>query len=607
MSHRVIAGKPLHSKGWPMVAYDLETSGLNATKPIFGCTKRIDTGSERTFSSMRKLREYLESLAPCIAYAHRGSSFDMFGILTAEEVYNARKVTADTRIFEIEINGVRYRDSKQLIPISIAQLGDSLGMEKGITPQVYIDGSIESFAEVIQEHIEYCLMDVRILAAGIIRLREIYAEIVGWPDPLTLDVPLTIASLSYRAWCSTSWPDNWTWTDSKKRVRKMGIGKKHFNDLFREAEIGGRVQVFGEPGEMRREVISYDANSLYPSQMVAEGNLFPDVTSCRHIGPTLPALISCINAEGVVTLADITVQRPDGVAGMLPALDEEGRRAWAVNRYSGYLCEPEIRLMMELGYEISEVRDIVIARGIRPFDDYINRLYGMRIEMQKKGDPSQKLIKLAMNALYGGYGIKEKPARIEGFEAIKKCEEREDYLERYELRYYDGTGLQWPYLLDYSAMSRAPSRQWFGFSSFILSYARVALMRGILAAGEHICYVDTDSVHLTKEGAESFVNEIPIGDSLGEWKLETPEPIPIARYWEPKMYSHYDAKGRLLQVKHKGVRVRGDDGEFLPQAGDPTKVQISRSVVTLYEGLRRGLTPGTELITEKRSRRFYRG
>ena len=116
---------------------------------------------------------------------------------------------------------------------------------------------------------------------------------------------------------------------------------------------------------------------------------------------------------------------------------------------------------------------------------------------------------------------------------------------------------------------------------------------------------NTDSVHMSQGAAERFESVIPIGDGLGERKLETPDPIPHARYWEPKAYTHYDSEmGRVL-VKHKGVMVRDNDGNFMPNAGDLTKEQTHRIVVSLYEGLRRGLEPGTPLTMTKKSRRFY--
>ena len=131
-------------------------------------------------------------------------------------------------------------------------------------------------------------------------------------------------------------------------------------------------------------------------------------------------------------------------------------------------------------------------------------------------------------------------------------------------------------------------------------------MRGILAAGDGFAYCDTDSVHMRLDNAAAFEAAIPIGDDLSEWKLETPEPIDTAIYYEPKAYVFFHQDGSRRLVRHKGVRVKDDAGNYLPNAGDLTKEQTHRTVVSLYEGLRRNLTPGTPLITTKRSRRFYR-
>ena len=63
----------------------------------------------------------------------------------------------------------------------------------------------------------------------------------------------------------------------------------------------------------------------------------------------------------------------------------------------------------------------------------------------------------------------------------------------------------------------------------------------------------------------------------------------------------------LETVKQKGMRIKDDDGNFLAQAGNLTMKQEMRTTVSLYEGLRRDMTPGDEMYVEKRSRRFYRG
>ena len=126
-----------------------------------------------------------------------------------------------------------------------------------------------------------------------------------------------------------------------------------------------------------------------------------------------------------------------------------------------------------------------------------------------------------------------------------------------------------------------------------------------MAAGDGFLYCDTDSVHFTEEYREQFEAQVPIGDDLGEWKLETPVPIATSKFWEPKSYVQWNEEGEKTLVKHKGVRVRDDDGNYLPEAGELTQEQTHRVVVSLYEGLRRGLRPGTPLTIKKRSSRFY--
>jgi hypothetical protein len=70
----------------------------------------------------------------------------------------------------------------------------------------------------------------------------------------------------------------------------------------------------------------------------------------------------------------------------------------------------------------------------------------------------------------------------------------------------------------------------------------------------------------------------------------------------------YGEEMQRLKVKHKGVSVYDDEGNFKPEAGDLTKEQTYLSVVQFYTALRRGnLELGTELLMTKRSKRWYGG
>jgi len=600
--HRIIASLPQKVTGEKLFAYDTETQGLNATDVLIACVENVNTGEQHSFLSAEECRRYLESQAPCIAYAHNGNGFDVFGLVSKRELYEARKVASGTKVFEYEVNGVKYRDTKHLIPMRLSQVARSVDMEKGETPQEYIDGTVTN---ITQEAIDYCLLDVKILAAAIRRLHQLYADLVG-VDKSTIQLPLTTASMAYRVWCIPgSWPEHWVWRDARQRWRPIARCRGGFNEIYRKCEHGGRVQVMCEPASIVEDVVSYDANSLYPSVMYEE--LFPDPLSVGRVGATFEALRYEINRKDRVCVADVKMIAPEGVPLFLPNTDADGRKKWDSPNFDGWLCEPELRLALEVGWIVEEVREIVSARAMRPFRSYVRKLYDLRIEMRNNGDPAAHLVKIFLNSLYGRFGIKERPGRVEGDDAIREAQDKKDFDTRYELRFYDGLGLEWPYLIDYGQLRKAPSSQWFGFSSFILSYGRERLARAIIEAGEDAVYCDTDSVHLKVTSAQSFESNIPIGEDLGMWKLETPRPIPQAKYWEAKVYLHLDEHGNKMLVKHKGVRVRNDSGAYLPNAGDLTKEQEHRIVVSLYEGLRRGLEPGTPLVTKKRSKRFYNG
>ena len=144
-----------------------------------------------------------------------------------------------------------------------------------------------------------------------------------------------------------------------------------------------------------------------------------------------------MNRTDRVVVADVRMVAPDGVPRFLPNTDEDGRKKWDSNEFDGYLCEPELKLALEVGWIVEEVRQVVSARAMRPFKQYVRRLYDLRLEMRENGDPAHSLCKLLLNSLFGRFGIKERPGRVEGAEEIQKANQREDYDERYELCYYD--------------------------------------------------------------------------------------------------------------------------------------------------------------------------
>lgn len=596
------AAKPYAGK---VFVYDIETWGLNSQAFAFGCSRNINTGEEEVFNSPEAARLHFEENAPCIVYSHNSFGFDLFSILNMEEAYQARKIAQGTNIYEIRHNKVKYRDSKHLFPMKLSALGDSFKMPKGETPIDFIEGNVR---EINQQDIEYCLLDCRILARGIIDIHDFYASSMGMSRHDTA-LPLTIASISYRIWCATSWPEHWGWIDKKSGKRQNAAKTDpYFNETLGNAYWGGRTQLINAiPGQEIKNILEYDANSMYPFVMSHPNNLYPDLTKCWRVGATETALLNIINNSEYVCWANLEMYAPEGVHKFLPVLGDDGRLDFNRSEFSGWLCEPEIRLALKEGWVIKEIHELNKSKGIRPFMGYINGLYNLRKEYKAQGDSRELLVKMAMNSLYGRYGISPKPTRIENPEDIEKAQNKKDYHERYELCFYDRKNMTYPYLLDHHSTSGSNSSQWFGFSAFVCSYARCVLAEAIIAGGINALYCDTDSVHIKEQGKERFEELISLGNELGQWKLETPVTIAKAVYWRKKAYTWWKGDGTKTKVKAKGVQVRNDKGEYLDHAGDMRKLQQSRTTVKLFSALRRGLIPGTELITEKRDSIFYEG
>ena len=600
--HRMFARGVGKRKGRRIV-WDIETWGLDARNFAFACAIDVATGEEWTFHSPKDARDHFESLAPCVVYAHNQFGFDAFSIMSKVEALQAKKVAMGTNIYELTLNKVRYRDTKHLFPMTLSSLGTALGFPKGETPEDYITGNRR---EVTQEDIDYCMQDCRILVRAINDLESNVAQWIGRPVE-QVALPLTTASLAYRVWSETCWPDHWGWWRKKKNGTpewvKGASCRSEFNQNAKESYAGGRVQVICEPGVDQFDVVSADANSMFPS--VQEAYEFPDMRSCRNIGANAGILDRFLESGTYVSWANVRLKAQTEAQRFLPNRDSRGRLDWTSDTFSGWLAEPELKYALyEGGWELETIRQLNVAKAHNPFRQHVRKFYDLRQEAKRNGDPRSIFYKLVLNSGYGKFAQRSGITRLENPDEMQKAFDEEGWEDRYELRFYDAVNLEMPYLLDKESINRVPDSQWFGYASFITSGARVELQKGIHAAGEHAYYCDTDSTYMNVDAVKDFEAAIPIGSDMGEWGWEQEKPYRRAKFWEPKAYSLFDDEDLLAKVKHKGVDVIDRHGNFLPNAGDLTKTQISTTTTKLYTSLRRKLEPGVMQVTEKRSRRW---
>lgn len=585
------------------LVWDIETWGLDARNFAFACVIDVATGEEWTFHTAKEARAHFESLAPCIVYAHNQFGFDAFSIMGKMEALESKKIAMGTNIYELTLNRVRYRDTKHLFPMRLAQLGDALGFPKGETPEDYITGNRR---EVTQEDIDYCLQDCRILVRAINDLESSVSEWIDRPVEQVC-LPLTTASLSYRVWSETCWPEHWGWYRNKKNGTKEWVKgascKARFNQNAKDSYSGGRVQVICEPGEWQYDIVSADANSMFPS--VQEAYEFPDIRTCRNVGATPGILDRFLESKRYVSWANVSLKASTATQRFLPNRNLQGRLDWTQDTYSGWLAEPELKYAIyEADWELDEIRELNVAKAHNPFRGFVRKFYDLRQEAKANKDPRSIFYKLLLNSGYGKFAQRSSVTRLENPEQMEDVFTKEGWEDRYELRFYDAVNLEMPFLVDRESLNRTPDSQWFGYASFITSGARVELQKGIHAAGEGAKYVDTDSVYMNIDSVKDFEAAIPLGTDMGEWGWEQDRPYAKARFWEPKAYSLHAGDGTLQKAKHKGVDLKSRDGKWLPQAGDLRQTQISTTTTKLYSALRRKLEPGVMQVTEKRSRRW---
>jgi len=583
--------------------WDIESWGLNPANPAFivvmpqeRYTKRMP--KEWVFYDGSSMREWIDSLPKGfnhVFYAHNGNNFDIYALFDVEELVSMKKIASDSTIYTFFYGqNVLFRDSYHLLQAPLKTYG-----AKGITPKKFIDSNHPQYGDVDSindDDLNYCRLDVQILRDAMNTLRGLYQE---WSGRMNAELPLTSASLCYRVFCSKYWPNEWVWTKpDTEKVFYSATFLNEANECAKNAYYGGRVMVFPNvEGVELQNVMSFDRNSMYPSEMLKP---LPNPDSVFKAEPTI-GRVHRLKKDGSPYWGEFVLEADSNAELFLPQM-VNGKAEYLGKSFDGFLMYPELNYALEHGWTLKEVRTLYRSRPLIVFEEYVNYFYNLRLEMKKNKDPRQSFVKILLNALYGKFGSKDRCERIEGTDEISLILEREDWREHYELKGWTLEPDDGFYLVGLEPTIK-PKCNFFPIASAITSYARVELQKTISKCqnnGLKVAYCDTDSVHIydLKEGQKI---PIDIGGELGQWDLERPKDfekdfVPKAIYYERKAYSWFDEKGKPFKIKHKGVS---------ESDGDLTKAQFNKSVRKYKTAKRRGLEAGVEVITEKRSKRWY--
>jgi len=438
--------KTLNSK---FVTMDIETISKNSKlTPYLICAyngkdyitsyANESLDQKRLFTSFfNQLLNYFNKDNVLIVYAHNLSGFD--GIFLLKHLFEYGKVEPllhNGKLISIKLKiniegyigkTIVFKDSYLLLPLSLKNLCSAFNISasksffpyllhdifyKGILPKLeYWTGiSISEYLSIKlvysgktwnfkEEAIKYCKLDCQCLYEILVNFNKlIFNEF-----KVNINKCLTLPSLAMLIYKSQFMPKN-------KIYQLLGNIEKD----IRESYTGGAVDVY-IPHNRTESIFSrlyqflyyYDVNSLYPFIMAKtlmpvgkpiffEGNI-------RKIEPNAFGFFYCkITSPGFLEhpILQRRIKTKDGI-----------RTIAGLGSWFGWIYSAEMDNAMKFGYTFEILNGYQFEKG-NIFDDYVNKLYNLRMEFEK-GHPMNLIAKLLMNSLYGKFGMKLESTLIE--------------------------------------------------------------------------------------------------------------------------------------------------------------------------------------------------
>jgi len=184
--------------------------------------------------------------------------------------------------------------------------------------------------------------------------------------------------------------------------------------------------------------------------------------------------------------------------GYLPNREIYGQTKYKL-KGRGYFWLPEIQFVLQNFPECIKIeKGFALDYEVAPFTEYITESYNLRLELQKQSNPLEKVIKKALQSVYG-----------------KFCQ-------------HQGKGHFFNMF----------------YAGFICSFVRRMLLDATRSfEKETICFL-TDAIHTTA------TLPIPISNKLGEYKLESYDKV---IYLDNGVYQCWK-NGEIIKTKHKGSK-----------------------------------------------------
>lgn len=400
-------------------------------------------------------------------------------------------------------------DSLKIIGLSENALGEKWGLTHKKGEIDYRLPRKEGYVAT-KEEVEYCINDCVMICEAL----QFFLD----SDMLK---GFTIGMISFKAFQETCprWRDIFpvlpTETDTFLRKSYRG-GITYVNPRFANKDIGAGVV--------------YDANSLYPSQMLLKP--MPCGYPEYFFGKPKIDYSKGRDLFIVRLLASFKVKK-----GHIPMIQFRHSLSFSPSDFIEVCEEPEelylTNIDLDLFFESYDVMDIQFVEGYyfrsidNVFKDFITK-YGKLKEESSGG--LRQVYKLILNNLYGKFGTN--PRRLS----------RKPVLKDDGRVLFEDNGIE------------EINPIYVPVASFITSYGRAELCKVAAANWKRFLYCDTDSVHLV--GNEPPI-DCPVDDKkLGFWKREST--FTRARFLRAKTYIE-EASNGVLGIKCAGMPKEAKD------------------------------------------------
>ncbi len=434
-------------------------------------------------------------------WAHNGGGFDYLSLI---EFIRQHKIPASIcakagKIITMSLNRdnktITFNDSLRILPMGLHRLSTAFFPDNESSQKIKLDILPHKLKRIDKiKYYDYLMRDCMTLHKCLSHFLQTLRQTFG----NSISLRSTIGSMAMNIFRQYFLLD----------VMEIPTDKD-FMAASRAAYSGGRVEVlqYG-PHE---NITVYDVNSMYPYVMATKKYPFGPMIITNQI-----TTVGIFHARWQQTL---------------PGINLLSSRAG-----QGWVCGPELMLWRELsagplqidgGYAWPQPADL--------FSEYSTRCFNLRSENAVLNIAG----KLLGNNLYGKFGQRSENEKILFVDNLAELPD-------------DCIPIDAERGIFAVEESRQCVHEFPALAALVTSYARVELMRYLIAAGSAAVYCDTDSVHCIGNPLDNMVSA-----GLGALKIEfNGKGIYLGR----KLYA---LKNAHEKIRAKGVRVGGDLGANL--------------------------------------------